>query len=93
MIAPFENTVFAMNKPGDVSDVFESPFGFHIIKLTDKKPAGIQPFAEVKEQLMKEAQNEILTQGRLKEQERILQDAKFDEPAFEALAKTLTAKP
>jgi len=93
MIAPFENTVFAMNKPGDVSDVFESPFGFHIIKLTDKKPAGIQPFAEVKEQLMKEAQNEILTQGRLKEQDRILQNVKFDEPAFEALAKTLTAKP
>jgi peptidyl-prolyl cis-trans isomerase C len=93
MIAPFENTVFAMSKLGEMSDVFESPFGFHIIKLTDKKPAGIQPFAEVKEQLMKEAQNEILTQGRLKEQDRILQDAKFDEPTFEALGKTLTAKP
>jgi peptidyl-prolyl cis-trans isomerase C len=93
MIAIFENTVFAMNKIGEMSDVFESPFGYHIIKLTDKKPAGIQPFAEVKEQLMKEAQNEILTQGRLKEQDRILKDAKFNDAGFEVLEKSLTSKP
>jgi peptidyl-prolyl cis-trans isomerase C len=93
MIEQFEKVVFAMSKPGEVSDVFESPFGFHIIKLIDKKPAGVKPFAEVKDQLMKEAQNEILMQGRLKEQDRILKDAKFNDQALESLEKSLTVKP
>jgi peptidyl-prolyl cis-trans isomerase C len=93
MIDQFEKVVFAMTKPGEVSDVFESPFGFHIIKLIDKKPAGVKPFAEVKDQLMKEAQNEILMQGRLKEQDRILKDAKFNDQALETLEKSLTVKP
>ena len=93
MIDQFEKVVFAMTKPGEVSDVFESPFGFHIIKLIDKKPAGVKPFAEVKDQLMKEAQNEILMQGRLKEQDRILKDTKFNDQALESLEKSLIVKP
>jgi len=93
MIEQFEKVVFAMSKPGDMSDVFESPFGFHIIKLTDKKPAGVKMFAEVKDQLMKDAQNEILMQGRVKEQARILKDAKFNDQALESLEKSLSAKP
>jgi peptidyl-prolyl cis-trans isomerase C len=93
MIEQFEKVVFAMTKTGELSDVFESPFGFHIIKLTDKKPAGVKMFAEVKDQLMKDAQNEILMQGRVKEQERILKDAKFNDQALESLEKSLSAKP
>ena len=93
MIDQFEKVVFAMTKPGELSDVFESPFGFHIIKLTDKKAASVKPFAEVKDQLMKEAQNEILMQGRLKEQARILKEAKFNDQALESLEKSLSAKP
>lgn len=93
MIEQFEKVVFALHTPGELSDVFESPFGFHIIKLTDKKPAGIKPFSEVKDQMMKEAQNEILMQGRVKEQDRILKDAKFNDQALESLEKSLRAKP
>lgn len=93
MIDQFEKVVFAMSKPGEVSDVFESPFGFHIIKLIDKKPAGVKLFAEVKDQLMKEAQNEILMQGRIKEQDRIMKDANFNNESIESILKSLSAKP
>lgn len=93
MIDQFEKVVFAMSKPGEVSDVFESPFGFHIIKLIEKKPAGVKLFAEVKDQLMKEAQNEILMQGRIKEQDRILKDANFNNESIESILKSLSAKP
>lgn len=50
MIPEFEKVAFAM-KEGDVSGVVKTKFGYHIIKLTGKRPAGIVPFAEVKEQL------------------------------------------
>lgn len=50
MIPEFEKVVFAM-KEGDISGVVKTKFGFHVIKLTGKRSAGVLPFAEVKEQL------------------------------------------
>lgn len=50
MVKPFEEVAFAMNE-GDISDVVETQFGYHIIKLIGKKEAREVPFEEVKEQL------------------------------------------
>lgn len=50
MIPEFEKVVFAM-KEGEISGVVKTQFGYHIIKLTGKRPAGIPPFDEVKEQI------------------------------------------
>jgi peptidyl-prolyl cis-trans isomerase SurA len=36
MVAPFEATVFSL-KEGEVSDVFESEYGYHIVKLIERK--------------------------------------------------------
>jgi len=46
MVQPFDDTVFSMKK-GDVSDVVETPFGFHIIKLEEIVPGKTQSFDEV----------------------------------------------
>ena len=50
MVPAFEQAALAL-KEGQVSDVVKSDFGFHIIKLTGKRPAGTRPFEEVKEQI------------------------------------------
>lgn len=50
MVPEFDAKVFSM-KVGDISEPVKTQFGYHVIKLTDKKPARTMPFTEVKEQL------------------------------------------
>ena len=50
MVPAFEEVAFALNE-GEISDVVETQFGYHIIKMMAKKDAREVPFEEVKEQL------------------------------------------
>lgn len=62
MVKEFEDAVFAM-KPGEISEPVKTEFGYHIIKLTDKKQ-GTKTYDEVKDSIVsdlvaKEAQEKI----------------------------------
>jgi peptidyl-prolyl cis-trans isomerase D len=50
MVPEFDQAVFAM-QPGTVSDLVKTQYGYHIIKLVDKKNATTRPLAEVRQQL------------------------------------------
>ncbi len=47
----FDDAAFSLAQVGDVSDVVETEFGYHIIKLTDIKPEEVTPLAEVSEEI------------------------------------------
>jgi peptidyl-prolyl cis-trans isomerase D len=50
MVAEFDQVAFSM-QPGQISDPVKTQYGYHIIKLVDKKPATTKTLAEVRQQL------------------------------------------
>jgi len=50
MVTAFEEAAFSL-RPGEVSDIVETPFGLHIIKCDGRIEAGIQPLSEVADQV------------------------------------------
>ncbi|MEN3366330.1 MAG: peptidyl-prolyl cis-trans isomerase [Burkholderiales bacterium] len=53
MVKGFEDAVFKL-KQGEISDLVESEFGYHIIQLTDVKPAAVKSLDEVKGEIAAE---------------------------------------
>lgn len=53
MVPQFDDVVFKM-KQGEISDLVETEFGFHIITVTGIKPGVVKPLDEVKAQVAEE---------------------------------------
>ena len=54
----FDRAAFSLQKD-ELSEVVQTKFGFHIIKVVDKKPGGIAPLSEVKDFITKFLQMEM----------------------------------
>ncbi|HQO09230.1 MAG TPA: peptidylprolyl isomerase [Clostridiales bacterium] len=59
MVPEFEQAAFEM-ETGEISDLVQTQFGYHIIKLTDRRTGGKFELNEIKEQLRQSMANSIL---------------------------------
>jgi len=57
MVPEFDQVAFTL-MPGQISDLVKSQFGYHIIKVTDKKAAAIRTLPEVRQQIVDQLSNE-----------------------------------
>jgi peptidyl-prolyl cis-trans isomerase C len=60
MVPEFDKVAFSLKK-GEVSDPVKTQFGWHVIKVTDKKEARTVPFSEAKEMIVAQ-----LEQGKIR---------------------------
>lgn len=87
MVKPFEDAAFALRASGDISSVTKTQFGYHIIRLAEKRPVVQKKFDEVKENIIEEIERKFVSDAWAIYVSEIKNDKSIviDEKAIEAL--------
>lgn len=88
MVKPFEDAMFALKK-GEISNVVETEYGYHIIRLDEVKPGTVPPFEQVRARIEDEIRGQQASQAFAKQAETlsdlVYQQADSLQPAADAL--------
>ena len=77
MVKPFEDVAYSM-KIDEVSDLVETRFGYHLIKVSDKKPEQTLAYAEVKDKIAQRLKQEKVEKDATRYVEDLKKGAKIE---------------
>lgn len=95
MVEAFSKTAFSM-KPGTISNLVKTPYGYHIIMVTDRIKAGTEPLAKVKPEIREYLENQEKVKILQKFVDSLKSNAKIEykDPSFnpEEIQKQIKAQ-
>jgi peptidyl-prolyl cis-trans isomerase C len=77
MVKPFEDAAFAM-KANEVSDIVETRFGYHLIKVYEIKPDRTLAYADIKDRLSQRMKQEKIEKDATQYVGQLKKDAKIE---------------
>jgi peptidyl-prolyl cis-trans isomerase C len=92
MVPEFDKAVFELKKIGDLAGPVKTTFGYHILKLTDRKPASTKTFEEVLPTLKEEAATQLDGQARRRAWDAADAGAQVDDAGIKALVERHAAQ-
>ena len=87
MVKEFDDVVFGMRTPGEISQPVKTQFGYHLIQLNEYMPGGVKSFEEVKSEIINKLKIDMVK--KLQETKviavRSAKDIQWDEQLVEEL--------
>lgn len=88
MVKPFEDAAFGLATPGDLAVPVETPFGFHVLRLEEIRPAGKKPYDELRADIKRDLRKKLANDRRIEIVTPIYREGmEFDRAAMEAFAR------